>query len=59
MPRKSKNPLYIDWGNSAAKKIIVKDMEPGGLLYGNHTISVEEIFDLYKQRLIRRLGGRI
>ena len=49
MPRRSKNPDWIDWRNSKARGIILGDLEPGGMLVGMDHVSAEEVFDFYKK----------
>jgi hypothetical protein len=42
-----KNPDWIDWRNSAAREIILEDLEPGGALYGMDNVPVTEVFEFY------------
>ena len=45
---KSKNPDYIDWRNSQAKKVIIEDLEDGLLPADETTVSTEQAWDVYK-----------
>ncbi|CAB9523470.1 expressed unknown protein [Seminavis robusta] len=47
---KEKNKTgFIDWENSAAKEILLKDLEPEGRLYGN-SLEAKDVFDDYTER---------
>ena len=45
---KPKNPDYIDWRKSQAKKVIVTDLEDGVLPADETTVSSEQAWDAYK-----------
>jgi hypothetical protein len=49
MPRRPRNPLFIDWRNSSARAVLLQDLEPGGILYQRDNISEEEAWEFYKQ----------
>ena len=45
---KPKNPDYIDWRKSQAKKVIITDLEDGVLPADETTVSSEQAWDVYK-----------
>jgi len=44
----SNNPDWINWRNSAAREIILEDLEPGGALYQQLHLSDTDIFEFYQ-----------
>lgn len=44
----SKKPDWIDWRNSKARKIILDDLLPGGLLYQQDNLLPQVVFAFYK-----------
>ena len=49
MPRKQRNPEYIDWRNSPAKRIIMSDLEDGFLSTDEEVVSTEAAWVVYKK----------
>lgn len=47
MPRKAKNPNFIDWKKSRARERILQDLQPGGFLHGNN-IDARAAFEHYR-----------
>ena len=45
---KPKNPDYIDWRKSQAKKVIITDLEDGVLPADETPVSSEQAWDMYK-----------
>ena len=41
---------WIDWQNSAAREIMMEDLEPGGWLYGEDDLDAKLVYDVYKSR---------
>ena len=44
----SKNPDWIDWRNSAAREIMLEDLQPGDILYEQPKASAQKLFEYYK-----------
>jgi hypothetical protein len=44
----SLNPDWITWISSAAREILLEDLEPGGKLHQEDHVPVEIVWDLYK-----------
>jgi hypothetical protein len=45
---KEKNGWITNWRNSAAGKVLIEDLEPGGLLFEKDDVSAEEAFGFYR-----------
>eukprot|EP00957_Ditylum_brightwellii_P172210 13109602-Ditylum_brightwellii.AAC.1 len=48
MPKSSK-PGWIDWVNSAAREILLEDLEPGGFLRDKNHMPASEIWEFYRK----------
>ena len=48
MPTAAKDPSYIKWITSAAREIILEDLEPGGILHQEDHVPVEIVWEIYK-----------
>jgi hypothetical protein len=48
MPR-SEKPGWIDWVNSAAREIILEDLEPGGFLHDKNDLEASKVWEFYKK----------
>jgi hypothetical protein len=46
---KSKNPDWIEWRGSEAKRIILEDLEEGTLSLDEHEMSTEEAWEVYRK----------
>jgi hypothetical protein len=46
MPRR-KNPDWIDWRTSAARQILMEDLEPEGILFGKDHVLAEKAWEFY------------
>jgi hypothetical protein len=42
---------WINWRKSAAREILLEDLEPNGWLYGQEDLDVKIIFDIYKHTM--------
>lgn len=49
MPRKSKNPLYIDWANSDAKLVLMEELEHNILPLEEQDVSTEFAWGVYRE----------
>ena len=47
---KAKKKGWIDWRNSAAREILMEDLEQGGWLYGKDDMDAKEVFDIYQAK---------
>ena len=47
MPRSNK-PGWIDWANSAAREIILEDLEPNGFLHNKNDMPALEVWKFYQ-----------
>ena len=43
-----KDKGWIDWRRSAAKEIVLEDMDCGGWLYGEEDMDLSVVFAIYK-----------
>ncbi len=48
--KQKKDRGWIDWRNSAAREIMMEDLEPGGWLYGEDDLDAKLVYDVYKSR---------
>ena len=44
----AKDPTWIDWRSSAAREILLEDLELGGYLFEQDHVPVGELFKFYK-----------
>jgi hypothetical protein len=47
---KSNKPGWIDWRTSAARKVILEDLQPGGFLHGKDAMATKDVWDIYRTK---------